>query len=52
VHVGQSHGRRQRRNELQDVGKRVYEYTWEHVTEREDWVIETLRQHLGLGPNA
>jgi very-short-patch-repair endonuclease len=37
----------QRRNELQDVGKRVYEYTWEHVTECADWVIETLRQRLG-----
>jgi very-short-patch-repair endonuclease len=36
----------QRRNELQDIGKRVYEYTWEHVSEREDWVIETLRQRL------
>jgi very-short-patch-repair endonuclease len=37
----------QRRNELQDVGKRVYEYTWEDVTKREDWVIDTLRQRLG-----
>ena len=27
----------QRRNELQDAGQRVYEYTWEDVTERPSW---------------
>ena len=36
----------QRRNELQDIGRRVYEYTWEQVTQRADWVIETLRSRL------
>jgi hypothetical protein len=42
----------QRRNELQDVGKRVYEYTWEHVTRQPDWVIDTLRARLILGSTA
>lgn len=36
----------QRRNELQDLGRRVYEYTWEHVTQRADWVATTLRHRL------
>lgn len=36
----------QRRNDLQAVGRRVYEYTWEHVMQRGDWVIETLRSRL------
>lgn len=36
----------QRRNELQDLGRLVYEYTWEHVTERRDWVVRTLRERL------
>ncbi len=36
----------QRRNELTDLGFRVYEYTWRHVTERRAWVIATMRQRL------
>ena len=28
----------QRRNELQDVGRRVYEYTWDDVTQRSAFV--------------
>jgi very-short-patch-repair endonuclease len=36
----------QRRNELIDLGFRVYEYTWRHVTERRAWVIATMRQRL------
>ena len=35
-----------RRNELQDIGLRVYEYTWEQVTQRRDYVVETLRNRL------
>ena len=37
----------QRRNELIDLGLRVYEYTWAHVTERQAWVVATLRARLG-----
>jgi very-short-patch-repair endonuclease len=36
----------QRRNELQDLGCRVYEYTWGHLTRRSGWVIATLQQRL------
>lgn len=36
----------QRRNELQDIGRRVYEYTWGDVTQRVDYVTETLRSRL------
>jgi hypothetical protein len=36
----------QRRNELIDLGFRVYEYTWTHVTERRTWVMSTMRQRL------
>jgi very-short-patch-repair endonuclease len=36
----------QRRNELTDLGLRVYEYTWTHVTERPSWVVATMRQRL------
>jgi very-short-patch-repair endonuclease len=36
----------QRRNELQDLGYRVYEYTWSHLTRRSAWVIATLQQRL------
>jgi len=36
----------QRRNELQDIGFKVYEYTWEQVTRQRDWVIDTLRHRL------
>jgi very-short-patch-repair endonuclease len=36
----------QRRNELQDLGFAVYEYTWGDVTTRPRWVVETLRERL------
>ena len=36
----------QRRNELQDVGRKVYEYTWADVTERPEYVERTLRARL------
>jgi hypothetical protein len=36
----------QRRNELQDAGQRVYEYTWEEVTERTSLVARTLAARL------
>ena len=36
----------QRRNELQDAGQRVYEYTWEDVTERPSMVARTLTARL------
>jgi very-short-patch-repair endonuclease len=36
----------QRRNELIDLGCRVYEYTWAHVTQRRAWVVETMRRRL------
>ena len=36
----------QRRNELQDVGRLVYEYTWEHVTRQGDMVVDTVRTRL------
>ena len=36
----------QRRNELQDLGMKVYEYTWEQVTGQRDWVVDTLRDRL------
>jgi very-short-patch-repair endonuclease len=36
----------QRRNELQDLGFKVYEYTWEQVTRQRAWVIDTLRHRL------
>ncbi len=36
----------QRRNELQDAGQRVFEYTWEDVTERRDFVTRTLTARL------
>ncbi len=36
----------QRRNELQDIGRRVYEYTWEDVTQRPGFVRRTLIQRL------
>jgi len=37
----------QRRNELQDVGLRVYEYTWDDVTRRPDHVRRTLQARVG-----
>ena len=36
----------QRRNELQDVGRRVFEYTYEDVTRRPEHVIATMSQRL------
>jgi hypothetical protein len=36
----------QRRNELQDAAQRVYEYTWEDVTERRGFVVRTLTARL------
>jgi very-short-patch-repair endonuclease len=36
----------QRRNELQDIGLRVYEFTWEQVTKRPGWVQEQMRRLL------
>lgn len=38
----------QRRNELQELGRLVYEYTWEQVTERGDWVTDTLSSRLAV----
>lgn len=38
----------QRRSELQDVGYRVFEYTYEDVMERPDYVLRTLRARLGI----
>jgi very-short-patch-repair endonuclease len=36
----------QRRNELQDAGLRIYEYTWDDVTRRSEHVRRTLRTRL------
>lgn len=36
----------QRRNELQDIGLSVYEYTWEHVTRSPAWVRTTMAERL------
>ena len=36
----------QRRNELQDIGFRVYEFTWEDVNRRTSWVQEQMRERL------
>lgn len=36
----------QRRNELQDLGLRVYEFTWEDITIRPWKVIDTMRARL------
>ena len=38
----------QRRNELQDIGRRVFEYTWEDVTQRASMVKRTLIERLTL----
>lgn len=41
----------QRRNELQDLGMRVYEYTFDDVTKRPGWVRHTLIARLSAtGP--
>jgi Protein of unknown function (DUF559) len=39
----------QRRNELQDIGRRVFEYTYRQVTREPAYVIRTMRARLGLG---
>jgi hypothetical protein len=36
----------QRRNELQDMGLLVYEFTWEDITRRPSWVLGRMRQRL------
>jgi very-short-patch-repair endonuclease len=36
----------QRRNELQDAGRRVFEYTYEDVSRRSDHVVATMTQRL------
>lgn len=36
----------QRRNELQDIGLNVYEYTWSQVRTRATWVKETMEARL------
>lgn len=36
----------QRRNELLDLGLRVYEYTWSDVTDRAEHVTSTMRRRL------
>jgi very-short-patch-repair endonuclease len=36
----------QRRNELQDLGYRVYEYTWADLTRRPQHVVDTRRRRL------
>lgn len=36
----------QRRNELQEIGRTVYEFTWHDVTERPSHVARTIRDHL------
>jgi very-short-patch-repair endonuclease len=36
----------QRRNELQDIGRRVYEYTYQEVTMRPDFVVRTMGERL------
>jgi very-short-patch-repair endonuclease len=40
----------QRRNELQDLGLRVFEYTFDDVTKRSDMVRRTLLARLSAGP--
>ena len=37
----------QRRNELQDIGLRVYEFTWGDVTDRPGYVRTSLERWLG-----
>jgi len=36
----------QRRNELQDIGRRVFEYTWDDVTNQASMVKRTLTERL------
>jgi very-short-patch-repair endonuclease len=42
----------QRRNELQDLGFRVFEYTWDDVTKRPSWVRQTLRLRIRPAPSS
>lgn len=42
----------QRRNELQDLGVRVFEYTFDDVTRRADMVRRTLRSRLTVDPTS
>ncbi len=42
----------QRRNELHDVGRRVFEYTWEDVTRRPAYVVQTMITRLSSAPSA
>jgi very-short-patch-repair endonuclease len=36
----------QRRNELADLGYRVFEYTWEDVVRRPGYVVDTMTERL------
>ncbi len=38
----------QRRNELQDIGRKVYEYTYQQVTRDPTYVVRTMRSRLAL----
>lgn len=40
----------QRRNELQDLGWRVFEYTWDDVVHRPAYVVRTMRDRLVSTP--
>lgn len=40
----------QRRNELQELGLRVIEFTWDDVTRRAVYVLAQLRRHLSTRP--
>ncbi len=40
----------QRRNELQDLGYAVFEYTWADVTRRPSYVVTTLASRLAARP--
>ena len=40
----------QRRNELQDLGYAVFEYTWADVTRRPSYVATTLASRLAARP--
>jgi very-short-patch-repair endonuclease len=42
----------QRRNELQDLGYAVYEYTWGDINRRPDYVTNTLRERLARRQSA
>ena len=42
----------QRRNELQDLGLQVYEFTWEDITQRPSQVVRTMRTRLQAPPRS